>query len=342
MPVSHPSHARPELQPLADELYVLTVLSNPMRWRNRYWNYAMFEREALAAGAQLYVAEVALGDRAFEITQAGNPRHLQLRTQDELWHKENALNLLLARLPAGARYVAWIDADVKFARPDWVQETLHQLQHYQIVQMFSQVQNLGPDFAGRGAFSYGFGYCYLEGLPELAWPGPMTKKTPGFRGYPGPYPDPGPYPYGQGVYWHPGFAWAARKSALDALGGFLDFAILGSGDWHMATALIGQVDKSLWSGYHPNFKRWARQWQERAERYVRRNLGYVPGLLLHAYHGEKANRNYDKRYKLMAAGRYNPERDLKRDWQGLWQLNPENRQLRDAIRRYGRLRREDG
>ena len=124
----HQSHARADIQPLADSLHVLTMLENPLRWQARYRNYWMFERHVEQSGAILYTCEIAFREREFEITRAGNPRHLQLRASSELWRKENALNLLAARLPADAKYLAWIDADVQFARPDWAQETLHLLQ----------------------------------------------------------------------------------------------------------------------------------------------------------------------------------------------------------------------
>ena len=47
-----------------DKLHVVTMLENPLRWRSRYWNYWMFERECAAAGAILYTAEVAFGGRS--------------------------------------------------------------------------------------------------------------------------------------------------------------------------------------------------------------------------------------------------------------------------------------
>jgi len=110
--IDHPSEARPGIHVFPDRLHVVTMLENPLRWRSRYSNYWMFERECQAARAILYTAEVAFGERHFEVTQASNPRHLQLRTTSEIWHKENALNLLIQRLPAEAKYIAWIDADV--------------------------------------------------------------------------------------------------------------------------------------------------------------------------------------------------------------------------------------
>lgn len=327
--IDHPSQARPGVHVLPDRLHVATMLENPQRWRSRYWNYWMFERECEAAGAILYTAEIAFGERHFEVTRPDDPRHLQLRTTSEIWHKENALNLLMQRLPADAKYVAWIDADVKFTRADWAQETLQLLQHYDVVQMFSHAQDVGPEYEPLRT-TPGFLYKWVEERPK-----PHDANFGASRqayGY---------YSVGSGKFWHPGFAWAAKRSALDRVGMLIDWAILGSGDWHMAAALVGQVNRSLCSGYSPAYIRKCRDWQEQAEKHIRRNVGYLPGLVNHFFHGAKRNRAYDQRWRLLAQAGYDPQLDLKRDWQGLYQLTERSMMLRDGIRQYGRMRNED-
>jgi hypothetical protein len=324
--IDHPSQAKIGIHVLPNRLYVVTMLENPLRWRKRYENYWAFEQHIEKSGGILYTAEVAFGERHFEITDQDNPRHLQLYTDSdnwnyEIWHKENVLNLLINRLPADAKYIAWIDSDVRFAKPDWCQETMHLLQHYQVLQMFSHTLDLGPEDEPVGN---SIGYVYKK----------ITDPD---------YPSDGYY-YGgkKGLWVHPGFAWAARRDALNHLGGLVDWCILGSGDWTMGAALFGEVEKSLNPGYSETYKRWARQWQERAEKYIRRNVGYMPGLVHHRWHGKKMNRNYDTRWRLLIETGYDPELDLKRDVQGLWQLTDRSIALRDGIRRYAKLRNEDG
>ena len=60
--------------------------------------------------------------------------------------KENALNLLIARLPTRMRIRSplWMLTSLSL-RPDWAQETLHLLEHYKVLQMFSHSLDLGPD-----------------------------------------------------------------------------------------------------------------------------------------------------------------------------------------------------
>lgn len=294
------------------KLYVVTAISNPVRYQSRYRLYEKFSKMCADAGAELYTVEVAFGNRPHIITVPDNKRHIQLRTWTEIWHKENMLNLGIQRLPHGWEYVAWIDADVQFARPDWVEETLHQLQHYHVVQMFSMAHDLGPSHEPFQKHK-GFMYSYINQL------------------------------HGNKDYsnWHPGFAWAARRQALDDLGQLIDYAILGAADRHMAHALIGRVEQTIHSKLTSAYADNLRLWQDRAERYIRRNVGYVQGLLLHFWHGKKRDRRYAERWNVLVNNGYDPRLDLKEDWQGLYQLTERSIVLRDEIRGYFRARNED-
>jgi hypothetical protein len=305
-----------------ENFYVIAVISNPIRFKSRYALYQKFEAEVKAAGAQLLTVECALGDRPHMVTESNNPWHLQLRTWDEIWHKENMINLGLARLPSNWEYVAWIDADVSFIRKDWVLETIHQLQHYMVVQMWETAIDLGPTGSAL-ATHHSFISQYIKGKPYC-------------------YGRPGGYYYEQ---WHPGYAWAARREAIDHLGGMIDTAILGAGDNHMAHALIGMLDGSIAKGLHPNYIKHLTTWQARAERHVRRDVGFVPGTICHSWHGKKVDRKYHDRWKILVNHQYDPDLDLKRDSQGLYQLvdhgTLRSSRFRDDLRRYFRARNED-
>jgi hypothetical protein len=307
------------IKPVDAPFYVVAPVVNPSRYESRYRLYDAFEKYITDAGAVLYTVEAAYGDRPFEVTETGNPRHVQLRTRDEMWHKENLINLGVARLPADWRYVAWIDTDVQFARPDIVIETIHQLQHFGVVQMFSQATDLGPRHQPLKTFD-GFVAQYTK----------AAGLVPGEHGY---------------SVWHPGFAWAARRDAWDHLGGLIDWAIVGSGDRYMACAMIGDIAGCLSENLRrdcPVYADMCFAWQDRAERYLKRNVGYVDGLLLHAFHGAKKHRSYHDREQILWKNNFDPARDIKRDWQGLWQLTDEKFRLRDQLRAYFRSRNEDG
>ncbi len=331
--LEHISQAKPGIKAFPDKLYVITPISNPQRFRSRYELYRQFEKHMEESGAILYTVEMAFGGREFEITDPDNPRHVQVRGPHVLWYKENLINIGITRLPADWQCVAWIDSDVKFVREDWAQETLHQLQHHEIVQLWSQLQDVSPDYEQLPT-KYPFSWCYnwLNGKSPI--------NLPGKDAYPYPYPG-----GGKGWYGPPGLAWAARRHAIDALGGLVDWAIVGSGDAYMAACLIGGVQHQLRKDYDPEFNRRFMIWQDRAEKHIRRNIGVVPGLAIHFWHGRKINRNYIDRNDIMVRHKFNPTTDLKRDWQGLWQLvdhgDLRSIRLRDDLARYFRTRNED-
>ena len=303
-------------------LYVVTSVFNPIRYRSRWRLYQDFVHHVEHSGAILYTVEIAFGKREFSVTEAGNPRHLQLRTNHELWLKENALNLLIQRLPIDWEYVAWVDADVHFHRPDWANETVHQLQHHPVVQLWSEAVDLSPLHEINNIFK-SFAWCFHHEQ--------IVKQPP-------------PDDYCEHVtpklhYWHPGYAWGIRRKAYDALGGLVDWSILGGGDFFMARSIIDKhyrIPKSL----GPSGKAWLERWRKRAHECLKHDLGYVHGLLMHNWHGPKAARKYKDRGQILTAGKFNPETDLVRDAQGLWQLCG-NETLRDGVRDYFRERNED-
>jgi len=310
-------------------LYVCCVIFNATRFRTRWKLYGDFEREIADRGGILYTAEVAFGDREFTVTEPDNPRHLQLRTRPhELWVKENVLNLLVQRLPRDFQKVAFCDTDISWARGDIIDETKHALEHYDVVQMWSEAEDLSPDYEVIQNH-HSFVYSWKHDEPE-----------PDDEGY---YLPPGP---GEGrvIHWHPGFAWAWRRQAFSDVEGLMDWAILGAGDNHMAHALIGAGDHTVHGEIQGSYRRWVAIWEHRAKA-IKRNVGYVPGLLLHYWHGQKVSRGYWSRWRILVDSKFEPETDLKRDWQGLWDLVVESdrqQELRDAVRAYFRARNEDG
>jgi hypothetical protein len=325
-----PEHKR-HIKQIPDVLDVIAVVSNPVRYRARYDLFRAFEKHVEESSARLTIVEMAYGNRPFEVTQPDNPRHVQTRSAHEMWHKENLINLGIARLPRDARYIAWVDADLTFVRPDWVQETIQQLQHYSIVQMFGEAHDLSPDGMLLNSFR-SFSWSHVHGITR--------KKGCGYYGG---------VPIGELdkriAYWHhPGFAWAARKEALNTLGGLFDVAVVGEADYIMAKALVGEATDVLYPGVSLGYRKAVLDFQHQALK-LRGNIGYVPGIILHHWHGKKGNRKYWDRCKILTDTQFDPTIDLKRDYQGLYQLvdhnEPRSLLLRNAIRSYFRGRNED-
>jgi hypothetical protein len=154
----------------------------------------------------------------------------------------------------------------------------------------------------------------------------------------------GDYPYaGRRVF--PGLAWAATRKAWNDVGGLMDWAVWGGGDWAMAHALVGKRDSMQHTGLHDNYKNLTTQWADRADRLVRGNVGVMEGAIFHNWHGKKTLRGYGDKHRILAKVGFDPSRHLKRDHQGLYDLHDDGSptfvQLRDQFRAVAKERNED-
>lgn len=340
--LEHSSHMRPTLfqrpDKVHDPLYVITPIYNPQRWRTRWKLYEDFAKHCEEAGAILYTVEAAFGERDWAITSPTHPRHIRLRTRSHIWLKENMINVAVARLSQDVpdwKYVAWVDADVQFAKQDWANETIHYLQDYSVVQMWSQFQDLNSncELNPRPYTSLSFAYTFIF-IFNCCCPCPPC--PPDYPYYEPRGKDMKP-PAGLGP---PGLAWACTRKAWDTMGGLFDVSLLGSNDWYMAYAMIGEKMSKNMGGYHPGFRRRAEEWEERAS-HLHKNIGCVPGLALHYAHGQKEFRRYQTRDQILIQNQYNPDYHLRKDAQGLYHLREDAIALRDASRKYYRERNED-
>ena len=161
----------------------------------------------------LYVVEMAYGDQTFQVTDKNNKRHLQLRTNTPLWHKENMINLgVKYLLPTDYKAFAWIDADIEFESPTWAIDTLKVLNGSKdVVQLFSHAVNMDKQ-ENTLNISSSFGYKYSKKSNFVI--------------------------EGNIDFWHPGYAWAITRKAYEKLGGLYENGILGAGDFILALCLI--------------------------------------------------------------------------------------------------------
>lgn len=316
-------------------LYVIFVAFNAVRFRSRWKHFQDAVKRCAEAGGVPIVVEAAFGARDFAVTQAGNPYHVQVRTRSELWLKESLINRGVARLselhPDWPK-VAWVDADVNFERDDVMDETRHQLEHYDVVQMWSRSMDMNVDGEPVGQMAYSYGSCYVEGTPR------PTVLPGGEQHY---YMARG----ARGVYWHPGYAWACTREWWDAVGGLIDWAIIGNADYYMAQGMCGLI-ADTYKSPSTTYDAMMLEWQKRCVRALGRGdrggFGYVKGLVTHRWHGPKSQRGYTSRWKLLVECGFDPILHLKRDRQLMWTLDDDAPvSLRDGLRAYARSRNED-
>lgn len=314
---------RPDI--IKDPLYVVTTVFNAERFRVRWKLYQDWELMVRRAGAIPVTVEVAFGDRAFVVTQPDDPFDVQLRSPHQIWLKENALNIGFSRLPQDWKYAGYLDADVLFARPDWANEIIHQLQHFRVVQPFSQSIDLTPKYEIMRIFR-SYMWCFVQELLD----NPSTVEN-----YYGDIDG-----HGGKIFPHPGYGMFFRRDAFNALGGLIDWCVLGGADLWMCYLLAGRMRKFP-DSLGDSGKRWLKIWGDRAIKHINHNIGFVDGLLIHYFHGAKKKRRYKDRGAILVEGKFDPEIHLYKDYQGLWQLSEEAASIRDGARQYFRERDED-
>jgi hypothetical protein len=248
------------------------------------------------------------------------------------------INIAIRHLPHDWQQVAWLDSDVHFIRPNWVGETIHKLQHYAFVQMFSHARDLRPDYEllpedYPHANGLGFVQAWYEANEVIKKP--QTEQVDNVDCY--------GYMNTKRVF--PGLAWASTRKAWEDTGGLMDCAIWGGGDWHMSHALIEKTEGMMRSDLHRNYQKLCMQWYHRCRTHIRRNIGVVSGTILHHWHGKKSSRGYNTKHALLAKCGFDPPRHLKKDVNDLWNLHDDRStayvQMRDLLRSIARERNED-
>ena len=300
----------------ADLLHVIAIVSNPLRWQSRLRLFRQFAQHMIASGVQLTTVECALGNRPFEIPPMHGVNQVHVRHKTLCWHKESLINIGIQRLPVDAQYFAWIDADVEFRDPNWAAETVQMLQQYPVIQPWQHAYDLGPG-GTHSRVDTSFASLVATG----------ANVSPKWNKY--------------DTFGHPGYAWAARRDALENMGGLFEAAVLGSADHHMAFAFLGRVRETAPGDMSAPYLAALDAWQVRALNAAGPHIGYLPATIEHQFHGPKALRNYVSRWDILRTNKYNPVTDIQKNLDGVTELTGDKPQLRIAIERYFASRNED-
>jgi len=286
---------------MSKKLCVVTALSQSDKYGNRNKLYDEFAERIHDAGAKLVTVDLAYGEANHHVK---SDYSIQVRAKQRLFHKEDLLNIGFDAAPVDCDYVAWMDADIAFCRPDWVDATIEALQTKKVIQMFSAAQDLDECYEPSQQLLTGFIKAGIDSTEDIR---------------------------------PPGFAWAARREVIELTNGLCDLNILGSGDTFTAWSWFNKLFTvpAILDDCPPSLKGAWVDWQHRAHNAVGRNeanIGYVSGLIHHYWHGPRATRGYESRWEILKRFDYDPERDLERNEFGILQLR--NSDLQQVVDQY--------
>jgi len=262
-------------------LHVMMVISNPCNYKRRIKLAKEFiQRMDCTPCVKLYTVELAYKDQSFLVTDSSNPRHLQLRTEHPLWHKESLINIGVRRLlPDDWKAFAWVDADIEFKDPLWAENTLKLLNVYDAVQIFEIAHYLNPNNNVESPHRISRMKSHIDGVENVS------------------------------RIW--GFGCAYTRKTFETLGGMYEYGILGGGDSIMLESLLGKKTYVLYpSAFHKSIDEFRNRCKDL-------KVGYTPVEVLHYFHGNLADRNYAGRNSIFKKYELCLDRDITRNEDGL-------------------------
>jgi hypothetical protein len=302
---------------IEDKLHMIIVLSNASGFNSRFkLAHDFIDRISKNKDINLYIVELIYPGGKYSITENNKKNHLQLYAETPLWHKENLVNIGVRNLlPENWKAFCWCDADIEFDSPHWVDDTLKILNGTRdIIQNFSHCLDMDANKDVMKTYaSSGFQY---------------TKRRKFFL-------------HGRNYMFdfHPGYCWSMTRSAYEKIGGIYEYAILGSGDSIMALSFIGNGILSLNEANTDEYKKSVKDFEKLS---TNLKFGYCPGIIRHHFHGNKKNRQFATRWKILINHKFNPYTFLTKDCNGLLiptEKFPED--LKKDIKKYFDDRKED-
>jgi hypothetical protein len=287
-------------------------------------NLARFSRGVRQQGLRLLIVELAFGDADFRVPESYCDRLVRRHCADVMWQKERLINCGIAQLPPDCDKVVWLDADIAFDNPDWVAETTDMLDQQAVVQPFDLAAWLPRDEAAMPA-DPPFGLGEGKAMPGMA----ATMRVAADRrralaDY---------FRHG-----HTGFAWAARRDILQRHL-LYDRHVLGGGDVTIAHAFYGDTD--YWRGLNMFCRGLTKaeiasigDWGRRLHSDVQGSIGFVPGRVVHFWHGATARRGYADRWRILKDNDYAPDTDVSLDSQDCLCWSSDKAGLHAGVRAY--------
>lgn len=323
---------------MKEDFWALTSYFNPGHWKTRKENYKTF-RNSLQL--PLLAIEWSLSGE-FELSPSDADLLIQVTGGDLLWQKERLLNIGINQLPESCQYVAWVDADIVFGDPGWTDQARALLKRETVIQLFSKVYHLTHDarWPSKTDFfheNYGVvaGWIQSRHRPEFV-DSFLTNYSLRMQGR---SPDPHLPAFAFG------FAWAARREWLNAIGGLYDASIIGNGDTVFFCALISRLEDMMTTFRRNDAAcmdgRRLRDWEANLRSH-NPGIGCLPGDAFHLFHGPPEGRRYIPRLKELYASGFRIDDHLIDEPGAPWKFATEcPSQALELMERYFRCRRED-
>jgi GR25 family glycosyltransferase involved in LPS biosynthesis len=291
---------------IVPKLAVITTFFNPNNYVNLKYNYLTFSKK-IKEKCDLFTIELSYDNNFF--IEDENVVRIKGNETNILWQKERLLNILLEKVPQEYTNIAWVDCDIIFENENWVNDVNQKLQEYKILQLFEKAKRLNKD-----------GNIGLVSKSIVKVSSDLNRIEDSLS---------------TGIT---GFAWAGRREVLEKIN-FLDTQIIGGADALMYYSFVNKKNTITHKKMNPEWIKVYKEWHKKSLTEVNHSINFISGDIIHLYHGEQKNRNYNNRYEILNKEGFNPEIDLILDKNNLWKFK--NVMLSQKMSEYFESRDED-
>jgi hypothetical protein len=259
-----------------NDLAVVTCHFNWTGFKRPVQNLHRFLRQMAVDGIPVYGAEASLTD---QFQTASNPNWKQIKcTQNNICFQHySLLNIAETLVPEQYTKIIYCDADLFFTNKNWYEESSKALDKYNLIQPFT--------------------YCHwttitgtIDKKARSILTVPVTETLLKSKFWTGPEP------------LHTGFAWGAKRELWKKGIKLYPYNFLGGGDLVSLGAVCNPEITNLSLSYA--YMRTAAtafytNWKQKFYHYVNHKTGVIQGDVYHEYHGDRQNRQYDSRCKIV-------------------------------------------
>ena len=265
-----------------DEAIIISCYFNPMKspWRRKSFDI-FFDG---IKGYNYKIVECVIGDNKAEL-----PDFIEkVYTKSLLWHKETLLNNIIKSLPAKYKYIFWLDADIVFTNPNWLEESVNVMKSgANMIQPFEYCVHLQkgetkPSFLVN-AYKRECSNPILR--HKMLWRSFCSNNSTGLNSN-----------KNYDVHGHVGLAWGIKREVYDKIpGGLYDRALIGGADHIMAHAAAGHINHNCITKTFAEDISAVNDYSNKMYEAVDGKLGFVSGDLYHIWHGDIKKRLHIKR-----------------------------------------------
>lgn len=293
-------------QSFSNDIALMTVFFNPGGFKNLRNNFDVFHKKLSDSGLNIYVCEI-LSKNSQGTPLPPDLVTLQLHSDEFIWHKERALNLLEPHIPKKFQKLIYSDCDLLWKNDMWWKLASQKLETCGAVQCFGNMHYMLPD----ETIEY-----TIEGTAKAF----LTNSK---------------------VNNNPGAVWAVHRDFFSKYGGLYDLNILGGGD--EVTTKIGFLGDISHNAYLANTTEETRNkitdWYKNVFPFFRKNVGYIEEDIYHMFHGNFKNRHYTSRYEILRD--FYPNH-LEISKNGLFEWSPSApASIKEAVKQFFYNRKED-